>query len=528
MNIQVVPTPPNSQEIHRECTSSPASSAGVDVPVVGQCREDEVPSQPGTATQRLKSNRSQSTFTGQPYQQLKLIDLCTQHEGLYFDCDDLLEFWDNIAAKAPWETTGTQVQSWVEFVCRERKQCLLQGQIPPRREGSEKLDMAIDAWLQITGRKLLQTALTRMRTGSILAFGPEESDEEHLLTKHCRDRLRANMEYMRMQTTRKGKSNRVSGVRLVQAIESIESRVSGQQRELTAHALTPDQFYGPATSRAHENLSPILRPSSQSTAAQTSPPACRNGSRKAASDTKGRAALESRACSPTTARTERNGSFSQPVSTLESLMSDEQEDTENLQREQNRECSIDLGLLDDLGNTPSPEQVSRQQQTGQARIEAFSTFLPTSRNTTTTPSQSRSRSKSQPTRLIIPSASPTLPRSNGLEETHDPPNDDIPMIDLTQSPVGCPPAFSSETFPRDPSTTTCSAPVMTDRITSMTQAQLSRLIAAEVGAVVGAFEERAGTRMDHLEYHFRKLFGITREIRAAGTRYAATGARGKY
>ncbi|KAI1638484.1 hypothetical protein F4809DRAFT_255157 [Biscogniauxia mediterranea] len=525
MNIQLVPTPPNSQEFHREYTSSPASSAGVDVPVVGQCREDEVPSQPGTATQRLKSNRSQSTFTGQPYQQLKLIDLCTQHEGLYFDCDDLLEFWDNIAAKVPWEITGIQVQSWIEFVCRERKQCLLQGQIPPRREGSEKLDMAIDAWLQITGRKLLQTALTRMRTGSILAFGPEESDEEHLFTKHCRDRLRANMEYVRMQTTRKGKSNRVSGVRLVQAIESIESRVSGQQRELTAHALTPDQFYGPAKSRAHENLSPILRPISQSTAAQTSSPACRNGSRKAASDARGRAALESRARSPTTARTERNGSFSQPVSTLESLMSDEQ-DTENLQREQDRECSIDLGLLEDLGNTPSPEQISGQQQTGQTRIEAFSTFLPTSRNTTTTPSQSRSQSKSQPTRLIIPSASLTLPRSNELEETHDTPNDDIPMIDLTQSPIGSPHASSSETFPRDPSTT-CSTPV-TDRITSMTQAQLSRLIAAEVGAVVGAFEERAGTRMDHLEYHFRKLFGITREIRAAGIRHAATGATGKY
>ncbi|KAI5927504.1 hypothetical protein F4810DRAFT_267835 [Camillea tinctor] len=514
MNEQLVSTPPNSQDIHKECRSSLASSTGVDILPLAQSRVDEAPFQPNTAASWPRTDNSQSLFTGQPYQQLKLIDLCTQHEGLYLDCDDSLEFWDTIASKLPWDNTTPQVRCWVEFVCRDRKQCLLTGQIPPHREGSEKLDIAIDAWLQITGRKLLQTALESMRTASVLVFGPEESEEEHLFTKHCRDRLRSNMEYVRMQTTRKGKSNRVSGVRLVQAIESIESRVPGQRQLAVTRALTPEQFYDPSKSHAYENTSPVQQPTSGTAAAQTSSPISSSSFCKTSSDARMQAAYESntQGCHTAT-KTESDKSLSQAVSTLKSLMADEG----NLQREQGRERSLDLSLLQDLGHIASQEQSSRQQQQqqiGQPSIEAFSTFLPTGRDTMTTRSRSKSQSQSRPTHLIIPPSSPsTTPRDKSRADeirdqlNDDNENDDVPMIDLTQSPIESSPSSYTGDSP--------SARAAVNEITTtITQAQLSNLIAAEIGAAMDAFEERAGTRIDHLEYHFRKLYGIMREIRA--------------
>lgn len=92
-----------------------------------------------------------------------------------------------------------------------------------------------------------------MRIGHLLAFGPEESSEEHLLTNLCRDRLRSNAEDIKLAMSKKGKVSRSTSIRLVQKIESLS-----QNSKSKLPALTPDEFYGPPADRSYENLVPKL------------------------------------------------------------------------------------------------------------------------------------------------------------------------------------------------------------------------------------------------------------------------------
>ncbi|KAI1496826.1 hypothetical protein F5X99DRAFT_413697 [Biscogniauxia marginata] len=338
-------------------------------------------------TSQNPKNSSPSPFRGTTDQQLKLIDLCTQHEGLYFDCDGPDEFWDTIAIKVAGyvkPTTGLQARSWVDAICQERKECLLQGQIPARRGESEKLDIAIDAWLQIVGRKILQTTLSSIRTGYILTFGPEESDEEHILAKHCRDRLKSNMEYINIQKTKKVKSNRVTSVRLVQAIESIESQMAGQRP--TIQALTPDQLYGPVTSCPRESLFPLLQP--ENTMSQTLPLTSSHSDYDTVSPRLNAEKLLARGlrtCPPTTAIPRdvaepkiSYSQFSQKISTPRTLFSGEKGvRASGLQSGKNLDWSLDLALPEWPGNATSFLEKGRisRRQSDRVNPEASSSLL---------------------------------------------------------------------------------------------------------------------------------------------------------
>ncbi|KAH9989235.1 hypothetical protein F4779DRAFT_265856 [Xylariaceae sp. FL0662B] len=188
-------------------------------------------------------------------QQLRLLDLCAAHQGVYFLCSHPREFFDFIAGELPIHSrlTGEDVESWVELVCRDTRNYLLQGEIPPHREDCEDLDIAIEGWLEIEGRRKLQKGAAEMLVGHLLVFGPEEFSEGHLLTNLCRDKLRSNAEDIKMATSEKGKASHSTSVRLVQKIETLSQKLTSKPR-----ALTPDEFYGPPTDRSQESLVPLL------------------------------------------------------------------------------------------------------------------------------------------------------------------------------------------------------------------------------------------------------------------------------
>ncbi|KAI1073603.1 hypothetical protein F5B20DRAFT_566402 [Whalleya microplaca] len=180
--------------------------------------------------------------------------MCTEHQGIYFACIHPRQFFDFIAGEFPMHSrpTGEDVEFWLELICQETRECLLQ-EILPHREDHEDLDIAIEGWLEIEGRRKLRQGAAEMRIGHLLTFGPEESSEEHLLTNLCRDRLRSNAEDIKLAMSKKGKVSRSTSIRLVQKIESLS-----QKPKSKLPVLTPNEFYGPPADRSYENLVPKL------------------------------------------------------------------------------------------------------------------------------------------------------------------------------------------------------------------------------------------------------------------------------
>lgn len=168
--------------------------------------------------------------------QLHLVDLCTQLEGRYYECSDIEEFFDYVASKLlPSRTSpgrqpvnGVEVRRWVTEVCQERRQALLARKFLPYRNGDrESLDRAIDCWLEIEGRRSLQEAVSALLSSYRLAFGPEESTAEFLLSTTCRSRIERNQEHVVNKTSEIGKVNSVVSMRLIQRIEALEPKQSG-------------------------------------------------------------------------------------------------------------------------------------------------------------------------------------------------------------------------------------------------------------------------------------------------------------
>ncbi|KAI0891060.1 hypothetical protein F4806DRAFT_336659 [Annulohypoxylon nitens] len=106
--------------------------------------------------------------------QIKLIDVCTEKQGTYFKCKDLSEFWAEVAhsldREFPFPITGRDVEGWVEKICRPTKEYLLRREIFPHRADCEDLDIAIEDWLEIEGRRKFQSGFSEMITGYLLAL----------------------------------------------------------------------------------------------------------------------------------------------------------------------------------------------------------------------------------------------------------------------------------------------------------------------------------------------------------------------
>ncbi|KAK7752572.1 hypothetical protein SLS62_005540 [Diatrype stigma] len=157
-------------------------------------------------------------------------------EGRYYECSDIEEFFDYVASKLPPSRTspgreplhGAEVQRCVTAVCQERRQALLARKFLPYRDGNrESLDRAIDCWLEIEGRRSLQEAVSALTSSYRLAFGPEESTAEFLLSATCRSRTCKNQEHIVHKTSEIGKANSVVSMRLIQRIEALEPRPHG-------------------------------------------------------------------------------------------------------------------------------------------------------------------------------------------------------------------------------------------------------------------------------------------------------------
>lgn len=186
--------------------------------------------------------------------QLDLIDLCTQFEGNYYECTDVDEFFNYVASKLSSLThrshphSGAEVKRLVTEVCQVRKQSLLARQIPPYHGEYEKLDMAIDGWLEIEGRRCMQQAVSDLISGYLLAFGPEESTPDFLLLPVCRNRMRMNSEHVKSKMSENGKANSVMSMRLVRRIEALDSRTAAERS---------GRFQGHNSIRSQEELAPL-------------------------------------------------------------------------------------------------------------------------------------------------------------------------------------------------------------------------------------------------------------------------------
>ncbi|KAI1454285.1 hypothetical protein F4805DRAFT_460950 [Annulohypoxylon moriforme] len=191
--------------------------------------------------------------------QIKLIDLCTENQGTYFKCEDLADFWAEIAhsleREFPFPITRNDVESWVEEICRDSKDHLLRREISPHRADHEDLDIAIEDWLEIEGRRKFQQGFSEMSKGYLLAYGPEESEEDNLLSYACLNRLRENLDRMKAAMSEKGKASRRNGAILIHKVELLASIPSTKP---TQQVLTPQEFYGRIGDRLHENLFPSL------------------------------------------------------------------------------------------------------------------------------------------------------------------------------------------------------------------------------------------------------------------------------
>ncbi|KAH9897361.1 hypothetical protein F4778DRAFT_231056 [Xylariomycetidae sp. FL2044] len=207
--------------------------------------------------------------------QLKLVDFFVLHEGLFYKCASLDVFCDLVAAKFTSRNqlslTGAILKTWIEAICQKRQDCLLGGVIPRRNEETEALDAAIDSWLEILGRKRVDQLSSELIRANLLAFGPDESSEDFLFTKECRDRIRANAENIKMATSDKGMANRNTSVRMVQMVENMDLNP-----RLEPSQLRPEEFYGPRPGRLREDLSPSLGARSSRPGTASSTPASRN------------------------------------------------------------------------------------------------------------------------------------------------------------------------------------------------------------------------------------------------------------
>lgn len=197
--------------------------------------------------------------------QIKLLDLCTEHQSVYYQSEPLSEFWDNIAdalgkqgKHVRFPLTGKDVEAWVEGICLEAKVHLTQGVAFPRRAGREDLDIAIEDWLEVEGRRKLQKGASEMRMGYIFAFGPEKSDEEHLLAEPCLHRLRDNADKIKTAVSEKGKAIHKTKIRLVQHVETTLAPKPPQK------PLTAAQFSGSGNG-VSEKLPPVLNSESNNT-----------------------------------------------------------------------------------------------------------------------------------------------------------------------------------------------------------------------------------------------------------------------
>ncbi|KAI1134048.1 hypothetical protein F5Y05DRAFT_246710 [Hypoxylon sp. FL0543] len=196
--------------------------------------------------------------------QTRLIDLCTEYQGTYFECEHLDKFWDTIAnalrRQVPFPLTGKDVEAWVEGICHEAKQCLLRREIVPHRVDREDLDIAIEDWLDIEGKRLLQRGSAQMQLGYLLAYGPEESSEENLFTSSCLSRLRENAGRMKTAATEKGKASRRTGVLLIRKIEEL---VSKPTQEPTQKGPATQKSRGGIEDRTGEKLFPMIDPDTE-------------------------------------------------------------------------------------------------------------------------------------------------------------------------------------------------------------------------------------------------------------------------
>ena len=158
------------------------------------------------------------------------MDFCAAHEGDYYESPRLARFYGLMAMKWASRTntprdqalTGADLQHLVDTICQDRRQYLHQSKIPPYTEAEERLQRAIDVWLEIEGRRALQKAIWDFNAAYLLVFGPEESSWESLLKPTCFFRVTANAEYMRKRTDRQSKANSLSSMSLVRKTESFQ------------------------------------------------------------------------------------------------------------------------------------------------------------------------------------------------------------------------------------------------------------------------------------------------------------------
>lgn len=156
--------------------------------------------------------------------------------------------------------SGKDAETWVEGICREAKGYLTRGEEFPRRADREDLDIAIEDWLEVEGRRKLQKGASEMRMGYILAFGPERSEEEHLLAGPCLQQLRENADKIKTAVSDKGKASRKTSILLVRKIEALIPKPT-QKPSMTEHFST-----GGSSSGRSEKLLPALNPISNNVA----------------------------------------------------------------------------------------------------------------------------------------------------------------------------------------------------------------------------------------------------------------------
>lgn len=117
---------------------------------------------------------------------------------------------------------GADLMHLVNTICLERKRHLHQQTIPPYTEAEEKLQRAIDEWLEIVGRRSLQKAVWEFTGAYQLVFGPEESSWESLLNPTCLQRVLTNHQHMLKRTTQQSKADSIASMKLLRKIEAFQ------------------------------------------------------------------------------------------------------------------------------------------------------------------------------------------------------------------------------------------------------------------------------------------------------------------
>lgn len=165
--------------------------------------------------------------------QIKLLDLCTEYQGIYFKCDRLGEFWDTVASAVSCDfqvlCSGKEVETCVEDICHEAKECLIRGERFPLRAYRDDLATVIEHWLEVEGRRKLQRGAAEMKTGYLLTFGHDKPSEEHIFTNACSHRLRETTRKIKTAISQKGKASSRASVLSVRKIESPGSKTTQQR-----------------------------------------------------------------------------------------------------------------------------------------------------------------------------------------------------------------------------------------------------------------------------------------------------------